>query len=306
MPGAGRPGMSGADGLRLTVQAAQAAQDVGLRLLSAALRRWLALSARPRPGGWRLRFSDHPGWREPLLRRFAGSPHRLSFGPLSAQVLAAHDLVIPLGLADVLAWQPWREALAATALPLPSAESALLCDDKLACWQALMRQGFAPWLPDVGPDLVPPVILKPRRGEFGRGCRLLTHPADLAAQAQALGDPGCLCQQAVPGAWQYSAHVLHVGGRIRQMLTVAHHFDTPWPIQGQQRARLSRLVPNRHAPVFEAMLVALGFEGLCCIDYKRHAGQPLLLEINPRFGGSLIDLFPLLLAHLDGKVIAQK
>jgi hypothetical protein len=31
----------------------------------------------------------------------------------------------------------------------------------------------------------------------------------------------------------------------------------------------------------------LNFQGLCCFNYKLVDGQPVIFELNPRFGGSL-------------------
>ena len=35
----------------------------------------------------------------------------------------------------------------------------------------------------------------------------------------------------------------------------------------------------------------VGFEGLCCVNYKYRDGIPKILEINPRMGGSLARFF---------------
>lgn len=51
--------------------------------------------------------------------------------------------------------------------------------------------------------------------------------------------------------------------------------------------------------LWDRLLDTLGFEGLCCINYKLNNGRPLLLEINPRFGGSLGEYFFAFLRHLE-------
>lgn len=46
-------------------------------------------------------------------------------------------------------------------------------------------------------------------------------------------------------------------------------------------------------------LEALEFEGTACVDYRVVSGQPVLFEINPRFGGSLCtDVTSCLDAHI--------
>jgi predicted ATP-grasp superfamily ATP-dependent carboligase len=53
--------------------------------------------------------------------------------------------------------------------------------------------------------------------------------------------------------------------------------------------------------IFSDLLNAIGFEGLCCIDYKVKNGIPYIFEINPRFGGSLSFYFFSFLRHLNKK-----
>ncbi|MGH8049795.1 MAG: hypothetical protein ACREPB_03945, partial [Arenimonas sp.] len=39
----------------------------------------------------------------------------------------------------------------------------------------------------------------------------------------------------------------------------------------------------------------------CCFNYKVRDGQAMILEINPRFGGSLCQYFISFIRHLDLK-----
>jgi len=40
-------------------------------------------------------------------------------------------------------------------------------------------------------------------------------------------------------------------------------------------------------PELGAILPSLRYEGLCCFNYKMDNGVLVVLELNPRFGGSL-------------------
>jgi len=54
---------------------------------------------------------------------------------------------------------------------------------------------------------------------------------------------------------------------------------------------------------FESILGPLAYSGPCCIDYKvTESGQTIVLEINPRFGGSLMR--PAHVEDLQGSLAA--
>jgi len=279
----------------------QQVSDVAVRTLGRWLRwreAWLGRRFKP----LHIMFTPHDGWEPPLRKSFAYSRHKLKFLAVTQANLQGQDLVVPLTLKALEELHPYRlHLLNHTLLPLPGRASVALCSDKLRCWQALSSHGFGAFLPPVGRDLTPPFIIKPREGEGGEGCVMIHNAEQAKAHAQLMADPHYYCQQAVENARQHAAHILFRDGRIVHMMTVAHYFDSSLPVQGQERARLSRLSFNLHQDLFTDMLRALGFDGLCCIDYKPSLSGPQVLEINPRFGGGLIPYFPSMLRHLAEK-----
>jgi carbamoylphosphate synthase large subunit len=53
-------------------------------------------------------------------------------------------------------------------------------------------------------------------------------------------------------------------------------------------------------PACTAILEALGYEGTCCFNYKWEGEAIRILELNPRFGGSLVgEVNAYLDAHLE-------
>jgi hypothetical protein len=97
--------------------------------------------------------------------------------------------------------------------------------------------------------------------------------------------------------------VLRVGGRVLYASTVTYEMAQPGLIKGlRAKALRQRLVPGcEHLALFERILAALDYEGTACIDYKISAGVPKIMEINPRFGGSLCGDIN---AYLDAYVAA--
>ncbi len=59
----------------------------------------------------------------------------------------------------------------------------------------------------------------------------------------------------------------------------------------EQPPHYRRLRRATHLPLFRDMLNAVGYEGLCCVNYKLQDGRVRFLEINPRFGASLAPWF---------------
>ena len=136
-------------------------------------------------------------------------------------------------------------------------------------------------------------------------------PVDAMLRAIAARDGAALLQQvrpdggatvAVEGADEHVLHLLRVGGRVRYRLCYRYDMADPLAVRGREAT--PRLIePADPAPALgpcEAILDALGYEGTCCFNYKLEGGRPMILELNPRFGGSLVgDVTAYLAAHLD-------
>lgn len=179
---------------------------------------------------------------------------------------------------------------------IPSAALVALCDDKpaLAAW--LTANGFAGHVPQVY-DAAPPFphIVKPRHGQFGEGCRVVADPADA-------GDaPGCFRQALVPGEAEYACHLLRVDGVVRYARTIRYRMAGPHEVRSATNPPVAAVFDDGGGdhPLLAGMLAALDYQGTACVNYKRAGATPMILEINPRFGGSLIhDIDAYLAAYL--------
>lgn len=221
---------------------------------------------------------------------FAATPHAIEFGEPDAGVAAHYDLFIPLTIPALL---QCRQAGAAMPVewPIPSAECIALCDDKLAFHRRMLRSGFGDILPPLAGPGIFPSVLKKRTDEWGRNCYLLRTTDDEQAHATLLDDPAYFRQCYVAGNREFACHMLISGGRLIEALTVEYRFDAADHLKSQlSPPMVSRIVRNRHLDAFEAMLLAIGFEGICCVNYKPGGARPLVMEVNPRFGASLAPL----------------
>lgn len=235
----------------------------------------------------RILFGHHPTQMPAIARDIDHRRFEASFAPFDAVDLSRFDLVVPMRVEQIEAARP-AAALGRATLPTP--EQVTLADDKLAFNRWLIAHGFGAHVPDLlGP--VPdayPYIVKSRHGDFGLGCRMIRAPG----QDDAGDDPALFRQRAVAGADEYVLHLLCVGGRIRFHVAYRYDMAQPLAIRGAVDAPAS-IVPAEPGTVLDLcaeILGALGYEGTCCFNYKLEDGRAMLLEMNPRFGGSLVGV----------------
>lgn len=235
----------------------------------------------------RILFGNHPTQMPAIARYIDHDRYEASFAPFEAVDVARFDLVVPLRVEQIDAARP---AVALGLAVLPTPELVALCDDKLACNLWLIDHGFGDAVPELlGPRPTAfPYIRKTRQGDFGIGCRMIRS----ADEDDGDDDPAVFRQRAVPGAFEYVLHLLRVGGRIRFHVAYRYDMGQPLGVRGQadRPASITPADPGPALATCTAILAAMGFEGTCCFNYKLEEGALRILEINPRFGGSLVGV----------------
>lgn len=226
------------------------------------------------------------------------SGHRIRRAKLNSEDLSNYDLVLPFTLEDIETLRRHEDSLGASLLPLPSMDAVALCNDKRLLDQELSRQGFAQHIPKSGTDLSPPLIIKKRISAYSKGIHPVFKAGDFGAVESLLKDPDYYCQHYVEGPSEYALHVIMREGRLVAWLNIGYHYDTEYPVKGHSKVRCNQIEDCEHLELFEAMLRKIGFQGLCCINYKLENRTPMLLEINPRFGGSLRKFFFMMVRQL--------
>lgn len=245
----------------------------------------------------RILFGDHRTQMPAIERLVDHARFEVSFAAFEEADFAAFDLVVPLRVDQ---FEPARRANAdgRRRAVLPSAKLVELCDDKLAFNERLVELGFGGAVPELlsDPPGRYPYVRKARRGDFGAGIRVVRGPGEDEAT------PDSFCQRAVEGTDEYVLHLLRVDGRVRYQLCYRYDMGEKLVVRGE--AASPRLIePADPAPAFAtcvAILDALGFEGTCCFNYKLEDGALRIIELNPRFGGSLVgDVTNYVAAHLE-------
>lgn len=266
------------------------------RLFVKAGKLWTLLIS---PPGKKILFSEKPDWETSIRNGFHRLPHEVEFGPITSESFKNFDLVVPLTLGALdTARRCCPEEK--SAYPLPPAEIVRLCDDKYAFNKTLIEAGFSRIIPPMvqGLGLERPYILKKRSGSWGQDCYVIRSEEDEQKHLSLIQDPNYFCQHLVPGSAEFATHILFKNGRILKALNVRYEFSTDLPIKGQDPALVQVICRCRYLDLWTKVLQHIRFEGLCCVNYKIANGEPFLLEINPRFGGSLKSYFFMFVKHL--------
>ncbi len=234
-------------------------------------------------------FGRHDDWTRWIGACIDRTRYRASAGPLDTLDPHEFDAIVPLRIdhyRELERHAPWRGAR----FIAPDLAVADLCDDKPAVAARLIERGFARHVPEIYLDSpIYPYIRKRCRGEFGVGSQMVASLSD--APDTTHDDAGWFNQAAVAGQLERALHILRIDGRTHYFQGFEYDMNGPFEIRGVhgKPKAMRRHDGSTALALFEPMLDALGFAGTCCIDYKMRDETPMVLEINPRFGGSLIN-----------------
>jgi carbamoylphosphate synthase large subunit len=115
---------------------------------------------------------------------------------------------------------------------------------------------------------------------------------DMVLRSRLFAGKPYLLQAAVAHEIEYASTCLCDGGRILWHWTFAARMDGPLVVKNEENARERRTVdmPVGVKEQIERLLVPLAYRGPCVVNYKLDAGgRARIFEINPRFGGSLLQ-----------------
>lgn len=223
----------------------------------------------------------------------------LRFAELTPDNLRGQDLVVPLQLPDMETLRRHASLLPRSLLPLPDPACVALCDDKLRFHHAMLAASFGQYLPEIADALPFPYVLKKRNDAWGVNTHIIASHDDELRHAGQLRDADYFRQAMIPGRREYATHLLMRDGRVAAAITMEYTYAHDLHKKcREQLPHYTRLRRSTHLGLFRDMLTVIGFEGLCCVNYKLHQGQPRIFEINPRFGGSLSSWFFVMMRKL--------
>lgn len=208
-----------------------------------------------------------------------------------------YDLIVPLTLPDLKYLNEVRNLIFDNPIAIPSMESILLCEDKYLLNKSLAANGFGQFLPKEGSALPYPYILKKRIDMWGKNSHLIYDKQQEQVFSDISTHPEYFSQNFIKGSYEYATHILFKNQRIVHSMNIEYKFNTETPIKGKDKSIYTMICHCPYLDVFAAMLTSIGFNGLCCINYKVCDNHLFLLEINPRFGGSLSRHFFSFIRH---------
>lgn len=248
--------------------------------------------------GLKVLFSKKMDWALQIGRGFRFSRHQIAFKDISLENITDYDMVVPLTIRDLLYLNNVRDLVAHNPLPIPSTESIQLCNDKYLLNRALIANGFGEAIPGMDGPMAYPYILKKRIDAWSKHSHIISGSAQQRRFADELADPDYFTQEFIHGPDEYSTHIIFKGRRVVCSLNIKYVFGNGTPIKGKDRSIYSIICRCPYLGLFASILQSIGFEGLCCINYKVRGDRPLILEINPRFGASLSPHFASFMKHI--------
>lgn len=157
---------------------------------------------------------------------------------------------------------------------------------------------------NLAPALPYPVILKPRGGKAGAGQTIAHTSEELLAAWQELQPDqikeGPLLQQVIKGPDLCVAHLYHKGRCLASYSNrIRRHLQRVHSIEKESRIHEAAMHASRR------LLDHLKWHGIAELDFilDEETGQPYLLEINPRYWGSIQNALE---AGVDFPALAMK
>jgi hypothetical protein len=251
-------------------------------------------------------FSHEPGWEISIRNGFKYSQHELTFNELSHSEINNYDLVVPLNIRDLQYLNEVRHLIEHNPIPIPSSTSIALCDDKLLLNRTLINNGFEKFIPIMGNMQRYPFILKKRKDEWGRNSNIIFDSEQEHISADTINNPDYFYQELILGPEEYATHILFVNQKIQCSMNIRYTFKIDTPIKGKDSSIKTEICNCPCLDLFSSILMSIDYEGLCCINYKTVNGHPFILEVNPRFGGSLAPFFFSFIRYLDLKNVEYR
>lgn len=249
-------------------------------------------------GKMKILFSDKPAWECSIKKGFQYTKHEITFGELATKNLKDYELIVPLTIQDLKYLNEARNLIINNPIPIPSMESLLLCDDKYLLNKTLMAKGFGSIIPRMEGALAYPYIVKKRIDEWGVNSHMITDIQQEHIFSDILANPEYFSQEVITGPFEYATHILFKDQKIVCSINIKYVFKSEIPIKGKDNPIYIKICRCPYLDVFSSILKVIGFDGLCCLNYKVVDNRPYILEINPRFGGSLSPFFFSFMKHI--------
>jgi predicted ATP-grasp superfamily ATP-dependent carboligase len=232
------------------------------------------------------------------------------------------DVILPMAEATSMLLLQRRDEVEAVAhLPRPSVEAYRIALDKALVHELAVEMDIpvprgvvartVEEVVEATEEMGLPSLVKRRTGAGGHGMTFLSSPADVAAfrAGSAVPPEGVLVQEMIPNGGAVGVSFLYDrDGHVRATLT--HRRVREFPLEGGNCSLAETTRHPRAEAAARALLDRLGWYGCAMVEFRidPRDGSPRLLEINPRFWGTValaiaagVDFPALLMAVIEGK-----
>lgn len=247
----------------------------------------------------RILFSEKCGGEKLIRNGFQMLHHQVDFDAILPGKINDYDLVIPLNMEDLRALHKVPELINDQLIPIPTIEATNICDDKFLFDQTLVKKGFKDFLPKIDKGLPFPFLLKKKVAWGGNDCYFITNPKQKKKFIKLIDSQDYFCQEIIEGKSEFDTHILFKNHQIVASMNIENSFVKEVYIKGKDEFICTKIVKCPYLDIFSNILESIGFEGLCCFNYKENRGKPSIFEINPRFDGSLSRYFFTFLRYLS-------
>jgi predicted ATP-grasp superfamily ATP-dependent carboligase len=246
------------------------------------------LSSKPK---MKILFSNKTTWKPMIEKGFKFTKHEISFEAFLADRIQNYNLVVPLTISDLKFLSAERHLIANNPIPIPSLESIILCDDKYLFNKTLEKKGFGAVIPKMNSHFSYPYILKKKIDAWGKNTHIIYNQEQELYFLNKRMSPEYFTQELIFGHNEYATHIIFKDKRIISSINNQYVFQNGTPVKGKDTPLYTKMCCCPYLDMFSSVLLAINFEGLCCFNYKVIDNKPFILEINPRFGGSLCPYF---------------
>lgn len=236
-------------------------------------------------------FSNHPGLKSEIEKCFKSTPYKIAFGEFTPDNILSYDLIVPLTIEDLKGLNDYPNLISDNAIPIPSVASITICDDKALLNNCLIENGYSFLIPKLDGTKKYPYILKRKIDYSGQNCHIIDDEQEELKFSALLKSSEYYSQAFIPGQYEYATHILFKNQKITSSMNIEYFFESETPIKGKNTPLSITTCSCPYLDLFADILTLIGFEGLCCFNYKVYDNQPYLIEINPRFGSSLAPYF---------------
>ncbi len=202
-----------------------------------------------------------------------------------------YDLFLPLVIQDIKLLADRFGHCNGRRFVVPRSDLVELADDKRRFYEFLNGHGFAAHVPPAADQGSYPWVLKRRKDAGGEHCHIIQGPDDEKMYRHLIDSDDYLSQQYIAGDTEYTTHLFRYQNRTEFHTTVEFQMNRDVYVRGRRLQPYKNVhinfIASDHLGLFERILERMGFDGLCCFNFKLRNNRPIIFEMNPRYGGSL-------------------